>query len=686
VKRLRGRHLRSQIATAPCVARTGVTSPDGVVVSAKELYQRVEWLAGITRGIARDILATHWNQSSFDVLNAGVGPDGRKLPSQAAIATRRLGWKVSGPPGIDVPDRVARCGWEQAMRTLKSALHRDTATKVIVESWPDNPEFAKKHKHYRSKMDWERLEQVEASLGVKLDKTTITNRTRAVAKFVREHDRLPSHVTELEDVPYAAAQVVLSPADKQLVELTRISDDSAALRVKLPLVAEPKSRKDWERVLIKFTIGKHVPADAALKLPTLRLKNGKVYIDLPWEQPLPEMLGRTGKAHAGHTKAVAADWGVNTLLTAVTGSIDDTTAINPVVRTDGRVYEFDARGPALKLHRLRVQTEELSAKIDHLTRLIENTPVPRAVDVGRVAQVDQLMAERDFVSARRSNLSREIAWAGASWLVDIAVAQKASVVYVEDLRTMESRGCGKIQNVRMSNQVRGIVLDALRHQAAKHGISVVTVPARGTSKFCPRCLKEVKHVKAPDKLTETGHAWASCGHCGLSANRDHAAAQRILTRGLAAQHLARLDPSKNWRITRVVDVPVRVTRTGRAKHRKAMGLPAPPKTQRAGKRHATAKQFSRPNKRELSGGTPERRTVPAASAPSALVHRPAGLDPREATSVSSQVESTFSQGSHRSRAPSRRARRTAGRGFHPLMHPTFVPAASTRSLPVPNKT
>ena len=77
--------MRPQIANAPWIARTGAT-PDGVVVSAKELYERVEWLADITRGIARDILATRWNRSSVDVLNAGVGPDGRKLPSRAAIA------------------------------------------------------------------------------------------------------------------------------------------------------------------------------------------------------------------------------------------------------------------------------------------------------------------------------------------------------------------------------------------------------------------------------------------------------------------------------------------------------------------------------------------------------------------------------------------------------------------------
>ncbi len=670
--------MRPQIATAACVARTGVDG-DGVIVSARVLAERVGWLADITTSVAGRVLAERWTPETFTVLNAGVSPDGRNLPSQAFMAVRRLGWSVPDPAGVYVPDRVRRCAEENAMRTLRTAQHREAATMVIVRSWPDRDGFETGNRHKRTREEWAHLEQAETQLGVKLDKVTIRNRTRSVAKFVRAHDRLPTHVTELEDVPHVARQVLLAAADKQLVILTRVSDTRVRANLKLPLVSAPKQRKDWERVLVEFTVGKHVPADAVLKTPTLRLKDGKVLIDLPWEQPTPEPLARTGKRHAGHSRAVAADWGVNTLLTAVSGSIDETRAKVPVVRTDGRVYTFDAQGPALKLHRLRKQTEDLSAKIDHLSRLIENTPVPHLVDVARVAQLDQAKAERAHVSTRRSNLSREVAWAAASWLVDLAVAQKASVVYVEDLRTMEGRGHGRAQNVRLSNQVRGVVLTALRHQAAKHGIMVVVVPARNTSKLCPHCLQKLKHVKAPNRLSEPGHAWAFCNTCGLSSNRDHAAAQRVLTRGLAAQHSAHLDASKHWQITKIVDVPVRITRTSRAAHRKTMGLPTKPKS-RPGKTGSTAKQqSSRPHGRGSSGGMPQRRTVPVTGS-RGQVQCPAGPDSRNAAShVVVQVGNTFSVVSNRSRAPSKRARRTAGRGFHPLMHPTFVPKPSAEN-------
>ncbi|MFG3691393.1 hypothetical protein [Micromonospora sp. NPDC047740] len=37
----------------------------------------------------------------------------------------------------------------------------------------------------------------------------------------------------------------------------------------------------------------------------------------------------------------------------------------------------------------------------------------------------------------------------------------------------------------------------MRHLAAEHGIAVVTVPARNTSKHCPQCITPLQHRKAP---------------------------------------------------------------------------------------------------------------------------------------------------------------------------------------------
>ncbi|MEU9452548.1 zinc ribbon domain-containing protein [Streptomyces sp. NPDC048277] len=87
---------------------------------------------------------------------------------------------------------------------------------------------------------------------------------------------------------------------------------------------------------------------------------------------------------------------------------------------------------------------------------------------------------------------------------------------------MEARGMGRTLNTRLSQQVRGQIVERMRHLAAEAGIAVVTVPARGTSKHCPRCLVPLRHRKAPDRPTAPGWKWALCPNpeCGWQGDRD----------------------------------------------------------------------------------------------------------------------------------------------------------------------
>jgi hypothetical protein len=111
------------------------------------------------------------------------------------------------------------------------------------------------------------------------------------------------------------------------------------------------------------------------------------------------------------------------------------------------------------------------------------------------------------------------------------------VIYLEDLRSLEAHGTGRTLNTRLSQTVRGQIADWIRHLAAETGIAVVTVPARGTSKHCPRCLAQLRHAKAPDKPHTPGWKWAICPNpdCGWQGDRDNGAWQRIAARGLAHQ-------------------------------------------------------------------------------------------------------------------------------------------------------
>ncbi|MDT0470495.1 transposase, partial [Streptomyces sp. DSM 41699] len=73
-----------------------------------------------------------------------------------------------------------------------------------------------------------------------------------------------------------------------------------------------------------------------------------------------------------------------------------------------------------------------------------------------------LVEEIRHVSKRRSNLNDALAWAAARWSVDQAVAAGATVIYLEDLRSMEAGGRGRTHNTRMSQTVRGQIADRMR--------------------------------------------------------------------------------------------------------------------------------------------------------------------------------------------------------------------------------
>jgi predicted RNA-binding Zn-ribbon protein involved in translation (DUF1610 family) len=422
--------------------------------------------------------------------------------------------------------------------------------------------------------------------------------------------------------------VLLAAADRQLVTIDRSSPDTAVLRVQLPLLPHPATRGDWAWHAIGFRLPGHVPADADLCVPTLRVTGGRVRLDLPWRRRVPDAPG------AGHAVALGLDWGVNTLLTGTVGKLASTPTGTRVV-TDGRRLRFDATGISAKLHRLRSNREAVAARHDHYARLLGGLPAAAPDRATLATKQAVLEREHERICARIRGLNHALAWAAARWAVDQAHALGATVVYVEDLATLEARG-RRTGNARLSGQVRGAVVDAIRHLASKQGIATVTVPARGTSKLCPRCGKALHHAPAPDRTRERGWRWASCPSCGLAGDRDHAAAERIVARGLLAQARVRTEP-KTGQHTITTTVEGNVARARRLKRRiraarradrsqatRSSGPVASvtPGIHRPARSRPTAKPAPRSTRR-----VPDRRAVPAPAAQVAG-KRPAGQVPQ----------------------------------------------------------
>ena len=635
------------IATATCTAFRAVEEATGEVASARVLAERVGFLAALTRAMSSSVVAAHWNDSDLGKVGSGVGPDGRALPAKGWMALRRLGWQATTPEGVYVSDRVRRVAEEAAARTLRLAAHRRTVVKAVLATWPADP-------LRRTDADWSALQRkVSAPLAV----AEIRNRTRQLHAWQADHGgTLPACLTELEQPPTMPAQALLAAADKQLVRVDRSLPETAVLRVQLPLAARPAMRGDWAWHAIGFRLPGYVPADADLCLPTLWVSNGRVRVDLPWR------CTSSSVPRDGHAVALGLDWGVNTLLTGTVGKLADTRSGRRVV-TDGRRLRFDATGIAAKLHRLRSNREQIAARRDHHARLLGGLPEDAPGRGALLAKHAVLQVEHQRICARIRGLNHTLAWAAARWAVDQAQALGATIICVEDLATLEARGRRR-GNARLSGQVRGRVVGAIRHLAAKEGIATVTVPARGTSKLCPRCGKTLQHVPAPDRAGERGWKWANCPSCGLAGDRDHAAAERIVARGLLAQALMDTDP-KTGRHSITTSVDGNVARARRSKRRTR----AAPRADRAPAAPPSRRRLAGKPARQPSRRVPDRRAVPAPAAQPAG-KRPAGQAPQ--TYPHRQVGAGSGPARDRLVRPGRHRRPDTEWGFHRNVTATVV--------------
>ncbi|WP_258572724.1 transposase [Streptomyces sp. KM273126] len=442
--------------------------------------------------------------------------------------------------------------------------------------------------------------------GRHLPSVVIRSRTRQIAAFQHRHGRLPADVFELESAPRVARILLLSACDGQQATIVRADDPGRALlRVQLPTRPDPRSYRDWTWVACPITLPPTVPPRAVLHLPTLRIHRGRVRADLAYTHTVPRAR------RTGHTVALGVDWGLNTLLSAGAVRLHD----NGTITALGCGAQFRAAGVLAKQHRLRRQGEFLHAKTDHYQRLIGNGDGDGDGDGGidghRLTGKHAVLAEEiRHVSARRSNLNDALAWAAARWTVDQAITAGASVIYVEDIRSMEAKGMGRTLNTRLSQQVRGQIVARMRHLAAEAGIAIVTVPARGTSRHCPRCLVPLRHRTAPDRPTTPGWKWAICPNtaCSWQGNRDTGAWQRIAARGLTHQTKTVTDrASSTMAIRSMVDkleaaaVVEPVTTETRAKDRSKTG----------------------PTRRRTTRPAPRRRRAPSPTGPSG----PAGKRP-----------------------------------------------------------
>ncbi|WP_409467349.1 transposase [Streptomyces sp. HC307] len=390
----------SRTACARAVMRTGMDDTTGELLPTTVLAERVGWAADLVLGMVGVLLGEHWNATDVDVLASGEDAGGRKLPSNAWMACRRLGWIVGPPEGVKVNDRIVRMAQEQAGRTLRSVKWRADLTGGVIKTWPTDPVK-------RTPEEWGAVRDAVPG-GEHLPSSVIKSRTRQVAAFQRKHGRLPVDLFEAEAEPRIARMLLLASCDGQQATIERADEPGRALlRLQLPTRPDPASYRDWTWVSCPISLPPTIPARAVLHLPTLRLHNGKVYADIAFTHTVPKA------SRTGHAVALGVDWGLNTLLSAGAirrGSDGTITAL-------GSGGMFRAAGVLARQHRLRRHDERLHAKADQYERLIGG-----AEDHALTVKHQVLRDEIAHVSARRSNLNDALAWSAARWTVDQAIA------------------------------------------------------------------------------------------------------------------------------------------------------------------------------------------------------------------------------------------------------------------------
>ncbi|MFC9633241.1 zinc ribbon domain-containing protein [Streptomyces mirabilis] len=613
----------------------------GEVQAPALLAERVGWCVDLVSAMARSLLAEYWSPTDVGVLASGEDADGRRLPSNAWMALRRLGWNPAVPCGVTVNDRIVRMAQEQAGRALRSAHWRVELTAGVLASWPVDPVK-------RTAEEWEKARAAVPG-GQSLPSSVIKSRTRQIVSFLKTGGRMPVDVFELEGVPRTARMLLLSACDRQQAAIERCADDPgrAVLRLQLPTRPEPQSYKDWTWVACPIALPPTVPAGAVLHLPTLRMDGERVRVDLAYTHAVPKTR------RTGHTVALGVDWGLNTLLSAGAVRLHDDGCITAL----GAGAQFRAAGVLAKQHRLRRQSEQLHAKTARHQRLTDGRARHQVASNTAVDRKHSVLSnEIRHVSARRSNLNKALAWAAARWAVDQAISAGASVIHLEDLRSMEAKGLGRTMNTRLSQVVRGQIADRIRHLAAEAGIAVVTVPAQGTSKQCPNCLTPMRHRKAPDRITTPGWKWAMCPGCGYQGDRDHGAWKRIAARGLTHQTKTVVDRADG---TMVIHYVVSKLETA------AVVTPQPKSSRDRSKTGPTRHRATRPAPRRRRVPSPAWSVGPAGQRPEGRAHTDRTRLPRAAhryqgvTTISTPIISR-----HR---PQRAA---LGAGFHLHAHAT----------------
>lgn len=469
------------------ILTTSIRLPDAFVGPVKNL-------TALGMKLQEQVLGCCWTHEGLEKAAAHTGQIWKLLDTE-----------FSRPDGLYIPSRSWRCVLESAGRILRSQAERKRAYECLLPFFTGGAKSAAKQLYEELK-----------SAGSPERYGYLLNVAEQLANFYARHDRLPQDFFEFQRKPEPKRfTYTLAPDDGPEAGQAarwRVEGDHLVGRIKLPVVPEPRSGRDWQwlsfAVKLPEVFREKLSSGGVPCAPDLRLKvkpcgELAVLLDVRAEVPEDGPSGSTGRA-------LACDWGLRKLVTCT------------VVSRQGQVtppFFLFWSGLKAKLYRIREQIRKLHELRD---RHEKGCDVWKALN-RKIAASWQ----------KYHRVQRALAHAVSTLLVLLARAFDCRYIFVEWLVTLRGRrGRDRDLNWWVSTAVRGQLFRLLRYKARLAGIRVLAVPPGGTSRVCPRCLSGGRHVVSPGERVEKGSgSWFVCPECGWQADRDYAGSLNIARAG-----------------------------------------------------------------------------------------------------------------------------------------------------------
>lgn len=527
------------VRTATCRVARALREDTGEQLTARQLTQRVGWLATLVSEVGQATIDAHWNRDSVAALTADTTPDGAKLSSQGYTACRQLWGPARLPVGVRGSSRVGCMGAELASRQLRATAHRMAVVDALLDG---------------------RLPEECA------DPVTGRAYRRKIGRLLDEGRRLPGDLFTLEpQAPRVPALVPLSATDDQffigqaaadekgahdavdaVVELRlernrirhrarhagtslarrpRVPRESGAVyvvRIRLPLLPRPAREDDWGWHRLTINVPPRYRS-GTLSPPTLRVTStGVVRADVAVSVPPPP---RRLSPAENPGRVLAQDWGARRLVTATVVTALEHGDGRREATVDGTPLHFQIGELQARARRIGRERAKVTAKVTRYEQLLSGRE-----DHSLRAKKEHLESQAALLGRKQRNINTTIARLAARWSVEQALENDCQAIALEDLRTLEARGMGRRNNERVCLALRGKTATATREAAESEGLAVIEVGASGTSTHCPRCDRRLRHRLHPDG--GDGRGWAHCPGCGFGADRDHSASEKIGQRAL----------------------------------------------------------------------------------------------------------------------------------------------------------